>query len=751
MSNFGMPLKFLPLFILLFGLHLFGQQKQEDKRPRVGLILSGGGAKGLAHIGALKVIENSGVHIDYIGGSSMGAIVGGLFAAGYSAEQLDSIFKTTNFRTLIQDHLPRRVKTFNERMSSERYALTLPFDHFKLRFPTGFSRGQNVYNLLSQLMYPVRGINDFSKLPTPFFCIGTNIENGDRLVLDHGSLPLAVSASGAIPSLFAPVKIGDKLVSDGGITDNFPVEEMRKHKVDYIIGIDVQDSLAGRKNLQSVVQILTQVNNFRTIKAMKSKRKLVDLYIKPNIKDFSVLSFDKGQSIIRSGEIGALKVKATLDSIAKAQHYPHQHHSVKLKDSVLIKSIKIIGSTNYPRDYIRGKLQVQTKHKTSYQKLNEGLNNLSATDNFRSIHYQLIPEKEGGNQLLLIVEDNPNKIEFRFSLHYDGLYKSGALVNLTRKSLFLKNDKTSLDLIIGDNFRYKFDYYVDKGNYWSIGFRSALNKFDQKIGFSYIADKIPDNNYNVNKIQLNYLDITNQFYLETFFLKAFRFGVGIEHKYTRLKTETILVDTNIGNKTFTLLEKSNLFGPYGYLEYDNYDKAYFPTNGLYFRGDMHFYALRAGSSFNFNPFAVVKGKLGFAFKPLSKLAVRLQAETGFRFGRSQNSALDFFLGGYGNHYVNNIEPFFGYDFLAKSGNSYNKSSVQLDYLILPKNHLMFGYNIANIGDDLYKNGEIFEGPDYTGFSLGYGLESFLGPLEVFYSFSPETRRSHWFFSLGFWF
>src|SRR5699024_10358529 len=140
-----------------------------------------------------------GVHIDYIGGSSMGAIIGGLYAAGYSADQLDSIFRTTNFKTLIQDDLPRRVKSFSEREGSERYALTLPFSDFRLRFPSGLSKGQNVYNLLSQLMYPVRNIHDFSRLPTPFFCIGTNIETGQRMVLDHGSLPLAVSASGAIP------------------------------------------------------------------------------------------------------------------------------------------------------------------------------------------------------------------------------------------------------------------------------------------------------------------------------------------------------------------------------------------------------------------------------------------------------------------------------------------------------------------------------------------------------------------------
>src|SRR5699024_2739789 len=337
-------------------------------------------------------------------------------------------------------------------------------------------------------------------------------------------------------------------------------------------------------------------------------------------------------------------------------------------------------------------------------------------------------------------------------LHYDKLYKSAALLNLTRKSLIFNNDITSFDFIFGDNLRYKFDYFIDKGNYWSIGLRSRLDQFEQKVWFDFIADKVPEGNFNVNKVELDYLDLTNQIYVETYFLNHLRFGAGIEHKHTRLKTETILEQREEDeNLPFTVLEKSNLFGPYGYLEYDGYDNVYFPGKGFYFRGDMHFYPYGTDTSFDFEPFSIIKGKIGYALRVLPKLRFLVESETGFRLGNSKMSALDFFLGGYGNHYVNNIQAFMGYDFLAQSGNSYIKSLAQLDYRLFPKNHLMLGYNIANIGDDLYEDGKIFDGPDYTGFSLGYGIESFLGPLEVFYSYSPETSESIWFFSLGLWF
>src|SRR5690606_28159324 len=160
----------------------FAQGKPEQD-IRVGLVLSGGGAKGLAHIGALKVIEESGVRIDYIGGTSMGAVIGALYASGYSAKQLDSIFNETDFSTLIQDDIPRSAKTFYEKEESEKYALVLPFDNFKVGFPSGLSKGQNFYNLISKLTSHVSGISNFSELPIPFFCVATNVETGKEVIL----------------------------------------------------------------------------------------------------------------------------------------------------------------------------------------------------------------------------------------------------------------------------------------------------------------------------------------------------------------------------------------------------------------------------------------------------------------------------------------------------------------------------------------------------------------------------------------
>jgi NTE family protein len=394
--------------LLLFILPLLSHA-QEKKDVKIGLVLSGGGAKGLAHIGALKVIEEAGIQIDFIGGSSMGAIVGALYASGYSANQLDSIFHEINFNILIQDDVPRSAKTFYEKEETEKYVLTLPFNDFKISFPSGLSKGQNIYNLMSRLTLHLGNFQDFSKMPIPFFCVASNVETGEEVILESGSLAKAVSASGAIPSVFSPVKIDGKLLTDGGVTNNYPVSELRKRGADIIIGVDVQDSLADRKQLRSVFEILTQINNFKTINDMRKKIKLTDLYIKPDISNFNVLSFDKGSAIIDSGEVAARKKMKQLKLIAARQGKTTPSlKKVNMADKIHINSVNIEGNSSYPRSYILGKLQLKYYSEYTREDLYRGINNLAATGNFDRINYGFIPN-DSSYTLSLQLEESPNK------------------------------------------------------------------------------------------------------------------------------------------------------------------------------------------------------------------------------------------------------------------------------------------------------------------------------------------------------
>ncbi|HET8887069.1 MAG TPA: patatin-like phospholipase family protein [Salinimicrobium sp.] len=736
----------LSILIFCFTVACFSQQVQDVK---VGLVLSGGGAKGLAHIGTLKVLEEAGVRVDYIGGTSMGAIVGALYASGYSASQLDSIFRKTDFTGVIQDELPRRAKTFNEKEDAEKYVLTLPFNDFKLSFPSGLSKGQNLYNLISRLTSHVSGTTKFKNLPIPFFCIATNVETGEEVLIETGSLAKAVSASGAIPSIFSPVMINDQLLTDGGIVNNFPVNEMLQKDVDVIIGVDVQNKLVNRDELNSAFDILTQISNFVTGENTLTKIQLTDIYIKPNVTEFNILDFQKGERIIDSGEVEARKYFADLEELASMQQGELSRPNLKPNDSLQINKIVIKGVTSYPRSYILGKLQVQIPQKISFQKLNLGINNLSATGNFKRISYKL-DSFEDGEQLTLDVEENENTTLLKLAVHYDDLYKSGVLLNLTKKRLLFTNDNASIDVVVGDNFRYNFKYFIDKGYYWSIGVNSKLNSFNKSVGLGFVDEQSIPSGSSLNKLSIDYLDVTSRVYLETFFKNAFSFGFGAEHKYLKIESET-LEDFNQNSHGTAVFENNNYYSGFTFLKLDTFDNKYFPTKGIMFNGDLHLHLF--SSSFNeiLAGFSVAKASATYVVSPINRVATSISAEGGFRIGENGNKYFDFYLGGYGNAPLNNFVPFLGYDFLDISGNSYLKSEFKIDYRFYKKNHLIATANFAKVEDKLFEQGSWLELPDYSGYSLGYGMDSFIGPLEMKYSYSPETHQSHWFFSLGFWF
>lgn len=739
------------LILTLCLLALFSAKSQNNTQqthPKVGLVLSGGGAKGLAHIGVLKVIDSLGVKIDYIAGTSMGAIIGGLYASGYSGKQLDSIFKKIDFDKIISDDLPRASKVFYERDNSERYALALPFDHFKIKLPSALSRGQNTYGLLSRLMLHVSDINQFDKLPIPFFCIATDVETGTAVMLDKGNLTQSIMASGALPTLFQPVIINNRVLVDGGVVNNYPIDELRAKGMDVIIGVDVQDALLKRDKLTSAPDVLFQINNFRSIKAMESKIEKTDIYIKPNIVGYSVISFDEGLQIINKGEHAA-KLKM-YDLAQFGGHKTKRNVSLKPQDSISIKSTEIKGLNNYTRSYVLGKLKVKSHKKMSYNDFTKGLNNLIATNNFETFQYQLKKTQEADTyNLVAELRETKNSTFLKLGIHFDDLYKSAALVNLTKKRLLFDNDVASLDFILGDNVRYNFEYLIDKGFYWSVGIKSRYNTFNKNISATLLLEDAEIASAGLNKIDADLQDQTNQFYLQTLFKKDFALSLGAEHKRLEIKSETIAISNN-DTEAF-VFESTDYLSVFGQLKLDTYDNKYFPKRGVFFNGDIHTYLFASDFNRDFENFSIVKANLGYALSVSNKLAFNFETSGGFKIGNKSTQTLDFALGGYGNNLINNFVPFIGYDFLSITGNSYVKAYASADYEIFKKHHIIFEANWANVDDDIFETGEWFTLPNNRGYGLGYAIETFVGPIQVKYSLSPESKKSIWFFNLGFWF
>jgi NTE family protein len=336
----------------------------------------------------------------------------------------------------------------------------------------------------------------------------------------------------------------------------------------------------------------------------------------------------------------------------------------------------------------------------------------------------------------------------RFAAHYDDLFRTAALVNITKKRLFTNNDIASLDLIAGDNLRYNFEYYIDKGFYWSVGFNSKYHFFETDVPLSFIgADLDAQLSLPINSLSIKYSDFTNQLYFETLFQRTFIFGLGGEHKYLRYLSETIGTDDN--NLPRTIFESTNYYSAFGFLKYDSYDNSFFPKSGAYFSGDFHWYLLANGRNKNFEPFSLAKAKLGYAYTFFNKISANLTTEGGFKWGGPETTSLDFALGGYGFKEMNNIIPFMGYEAISLRGNTYLKSTLTFDYEIFRKNHINISANIANVGNDLFENGQWIDGVNYSGFTAGYGLETVLGPMEIKYSYSPELDKSEWYVALGY--
>ncbi|WP_157207655.1 patatin-like phospholipase family protein [Mariniflexile maritimum] len=735
-------------------LALFSAKAQNDSlktnAPKIGLVLSGGGAKGLAHIGVLKVIDSLGIKIDYVAGTSMGAIIGALYASGYTGNQLDSIFREVDFNRLINDDLPRASKAFYERTNSEKYAVTLPFENFKINLPSALSRGQNTYGLLSRLTLHVNGITDFDKLPIPFFCIATNIETGKAVVLDKGNLAQAVMASGALPSLFQPVLINGEVLVDGGVVNNYPIDELREKGMDVIIGVDVQDGLAKREELASALDVLAQINNFRTINDMKLKVKKTDIYIKPDIKEYSVVSFSEGSKIIENGK-QATNYK--MDDLKKLVRPIKLKNTSKLKivhhDSITINTIVIKGNNKYTRAYILGKLKFKNNEKISYQDFNLGINNLVATNNFSSIEYELLStEDKQGYNLIANLKELETSTFLKLGLHFDDLYKSAALVNLTKKRWLFDNDVASLDVILGDNVRYNFEYFIDNGFYWSVGFKSRYHQFNKDINAKLLLDDAQISSTGINKIDAELQDQTNQFYVQTLFRKDFALSLGAEHKRLEIKTQTLATNNKTNEFIF---ESTDYLSVFGGLKLDSYDNKYFPKRGVYFNGDLHMYLYASHFNQEFDNFSIAKADMGYAFSITDKLAINLQMGGGFKIGNKATRKLDFALGGNGNNLINNFVPFVGYDFISLTGNSYVKTFLSADYEVFKKNHITLEGNWANVEDDIFESGKWFTLPNYNGYALGYAIETFLGPIQAKFSYTPDRQQTYWFFNVGFWF
>ena len=303
-------------FLFLMPWAVYSQESTETaSRPKVGLVLSGGGAKGAAHIGVLKYLEEAGIPIDYIAGTSMGAIVGGLYAIGYSADEMLEIISSVDWDRLISNQVDRKKISYERKAESLSQIVTIPFAvgtdreefqsrSFKNSLPTGIVSGDNLINLFNSLSVGYSDTVDFNELPVPFLCMATNVVSGKADKLDRGVFSKALKASMAIPILFDPVKIDDELYTDGGLLNNFPAEQCRAMGADYVIGVSMSSGL--ERDSGKLTSLFSQIKQLKVIitdREFENYHKMCDIFITPELKGVGMLSFD-AESVARITKSG---------------------------------------------------------------------------------------------------------------------------------------------------------------------------------------------------------------------------------------------------------------------------------------------------------------------------------------------------------------------------------------------------------------------------------------------------------------
>jgi len=403
---------------------------------RVGLALSGGAARGLAHIGVLEVLAEAGVRVDVVAGTSMGGVVGGLYAMGYTPAQLDSIVTSVNWTRLLTDPVDRRDLPVDRKFMEDHYLLTLPITRGSIKLPQSVVPGQRISQLLTRLTWSAHGVHDFRRLSLPFTAVATNLETGKAKVLDHGFLPDALRASMALPSVFSPVEIDDSVLIDGGVIRNLPAQDARALGADVLICSDVTDPLEPRDSLRSLADVLLQSISFRIWDSQASQRAQCDVLIVPEVRGFSSTAFTRGPELIARGAAAARAALPRIDSVlgrlVRARQ-PVARPALVEPESVLVTRVRFDTTLagGVTPEYLGRVLGVRDQSWVTPRGLDHRMDRLSATGLFESVRYRLEPVAGGApeqRELTVMVRERSGG-RFGLGLRYDSRYKASLLLS----------------------------------------------------------------------------------------------------------------------------------------------------------------------------------------------------------------------------------------------------------------------------------------------------------------------------------
>ncbi|MCT3899704.1 patatin-like phospholipase family protein [Elizabethkingia anophelis] len=710
---------FLGVIISIFSYSQVKENLAIPPHPKIGLSLSGGGAKGFAHIGVLKVLDSMGVKVDYIGGTSMGAIIGGLYATGYTGKDIENIILNTDFYNVLSSSSPRQQTSFFSK-NVDKYLLKIPIQKGKIVLPSSISSGQKNLAMFKELFQNYSSVQDFSKLPIPFFCIATNIETGGVKQLESGDLSQAIMASSAFPGLLDPVKIGDSLYVDGGITINYPSGPLKKKGMDIVIGVNLDQGFEKRDQLNNIVSILNQIITFGISKETRKQLPYTDVNIQPVLTGVNVTSFEEKDKTIKAGYDETLRYSGILRQLPKKDLPVVTDKKIILSEVYKIDAFEVENDNIYNKDYIKGKMGLKIPSRYTYSNINNKIDQLYATNNYSFINYDIVNEN-GRNILKLNVAEDQNRIFMKFGLHYDEVFKTGLLANLTAKRALFKNSNASLDVVFGDKPRYYFNYLMDNGYIPGFGIYSSGMKLDLK-----------DQDANVYQ---NWNWFRNEIYIQSVWKDRYAIGGGLSYDI-------------FGQKIGTNRNTFHYYNPYIFIKSDTQDNTEFPTRGIYI--DIQAKALDLFKDKQLeDKGAQISGNVKLNIKFSERLTYRVSGFMGVTFGEVPEF-YKYRLGGIFEQNLGSFVSFDGYQFGQKTDNNVLRITNSFQYRILKNYYLIASYNTASLFPNI-KNTEFLS---FRNNSLGLtaGYSSPFGQIKLNYSL-PLNQGGKGIFNvvLGHWF
>ncbi|PKB16260.1 patatin-like phospholipase family protein [Flavobacterium sp. 5] len=759
------------IFVLLFLLSIPSILFSQEKKPKVVLVLSGGGAKGVAHIPLLQKLDSLHIVPDLIVGNSMGSIIGGLYAMGYSGDSIEKITKNIDWDKILGGGLSLEKVSVEEKREFERYLAGIGIKDGKLNSVSSILNDQNLREYLSELTFPVYNIKDFDKLSIPFRAMATDLVEGKEVILSKGNLAYAMRASMSLPAVFNPMNYEKTVLVDGGVMNNFPTDIAKQMGADIIIGSDVGGGMEPIEKLNNFATVLMQTSMFPSNIKNPANRALCDILVDhlPNLR-FSTADFAKSNEIYDDGKIATAQNLPALIALAeKLKGFPQRTHELpKMVNEFTFDTIvyKNISKENIPLVMARTNIKTNTKYNT--KDLIDGINRAMGTNLFDQITYSYFIKEDNKLGLTLYGHEH-TKNQLNVSLHYDTYRGVGLILNYTARNVLAESSRLLITADIAEQPKARIDFQKNFGKnkdwWWGSELYGAF--LEQEI---FIDGKSADN------MRYNTFEFNNEFNRNLNSLKSY-VGFGLNYIYTELKPK---YNSNYNSNPIDNYNFDDIEINVHYISNDM-DKVFFATNGTILKTKISRSLLTdVNVSFSDPDLIGVSGvtngytKFEFGFEKRMILRKKITGMIGFdanfifqdKLKSNQNSFSDYGLAA--NYFFGGIIPSSGSNRFSFPGlhedelNVTQFMGIRLGAQINPtgKLYLTPHFNIASVGFDNFNEyigksfspkgdwDQNFETSLVMSGGAAISYQSILGPIHFDTSWINNIDKTRLFFSVG---